>query len=117
MSRLIDAIETLGDWTVAFAENFNTGVVGAVEKLARAPRRVSGWSLDGLTRSLLAVGRLVAGVLRIAVFYVPAAVFAFAGHLSDRQTWVIGAGIYAMVITGIGIAGHFKALRRSRHLF
>ena len=114
MSRVIDIIEGIGDWAAAFAEDFNSGVVDAVERIAGIPGRTSRWSLDNLRRVLLAIGRMVGGVLRIAIFYLPAGIVALTGRLADRPTWLLGAGVYAAVITLVGIAGHIRALRRLR---
>ena len=112
MSRLIHAIETFGDWSADFAEDFNDGIVEAVERVARVPGKLSGWSLDGLVRALFAVGRAVGGFLRVLMFYLPAGVLALTGHLSDRPSWITASALYALIVTVLGVAGHWRASRR-----
>ena len=112
MSRLIHAIETFGDWSADFAEDFNDGIVEAVERVARISGKLSGWSLDGLVRALFAVGRAVGGFLRVLMFYLPAGVLALTGHLAERPSWITASMLYALVVTVLGVAGHWRASRR-----
>ncbi|WP_412067327.1 hypothetical protein [Rubrivirga sp. IMCC43871] len=103
MPSLLDRLESLGDRTEDLAARFNEGVVDTVAGLAWWTDRSAIRPLQALGRALVALGHVLIGVLRVAVFYLPAVALAAAGAVAGNVWLVATAGVYALAVTAAGL--------------
>ena len=91
MASWLDRLETLGDRTEDLAARFNEGVVDAVASLAWWTDRSAVRPLRALGRAVAALGHVLIGVLRVAVFYLPAVALGAGGAMAGNGWLVVTA--------------------------
>ncbi|WP_412062829.1 hypothetical protein [Rubrivirga sp. IMCC45206] len=103
MPTFLDRLETLGDQAEDLAARFNEGVVDTVEGLAWWTDRSAVRPLRAVGRALGALVHVLFGVLRVAVFYVPAVALGIGGAAAGNVWLVATACVYAVAVTGAGL--------------